>query len=331
MSSRPTMHDVARLAGVSIKTVSRVVNQEPRVDPDTRSRVQEAIDELGFRRNEQARSLRPGQSTALIGLVTGDLSNPFYSSIARGIEEVAHEHGHLLLTASSEEQPGRERQVIGAFLQHNVAGLVVVPTPQAHLQLTPEALRGIPVVAVDRPIGPAGTFDSVVLNNRAGAHAAVTHLLRDGHTRVAMIDGDPAVYTGRERTAGYLEALAEAGLASDPALILQGYHGDRQAEAAMHLLLDMATRPTAVFVTNNRIALGALKALHARRRSLALASFDDFELAGILPTPMTLVSYDAVEMGRQAARRLFGRIERRGGAPADIIIPVKLHLPEETN
>jgi LacI family transcriptional regulator len=329
MTARPTMHDVARLAGVSIKTVSRVVNDEPRVDPGTRSRVQAAIDRLGFRRNEQARSLRPGQSTALIGLVTGDMGNPFYSAIARGIEDVARQHGHLLLTASSEEQPERERQVIGAFLQHNVAGLIVVPTVLAHRTLTPDVLGSLPVVAVDRPLNPPSAVDTVLLNNREGAYRAVQHLLRDGHTRIAMIDGDPEVYTGRERTAGYLDALRDAGLQPDRALILQGYHGDRHAEAAMHALLDLPTRPTAVFVTNNRIVVGALKAMHDRRHWLPLASFDDFEFADLLTTPITVVSFDPTEMGRQAGEQLFRRIGGSTLPPVHTQIQVMLRTPAD--
>jgi len=140
------MHDVARIAGVSAKTVSRVVNNEAPVDPLTRARVQQAIADLGFRRNEQARSLRPGQTSALIGLVTGDLGNPFYSAIARGIEDVAHRRGHLLLTTSSDERPDRERQLIDALLQHNIEGLIIVPTlgsPTAHREAeTAKAHRG---------------------------------------------------------------------------------------------------------------------------------------------------------------------------------------------
>ena len=329
MNARPTMQDVARIAGVSIKTVSRVVNQEPRVDPDTRARVQATIDELGFRRNEQARSLRPGQSSSLIGLVSGDLGNPFYSAIARGIEEIAYEHGHLLLTASSEEQPGRERQLIETYLQHNVAGLIVAPTLDAARTITPELLRGVPLVSVDRPVRDPDPFDTVLLDNRAGARRAVTQLIHDGHTRIAIIDGNPRVYTGQERTAGYLDALREAGIAAQPNLMIHGHHGARHAEQATHAILNQEQRPSAIFATNNRIATGVIRALHARRRTLAVASFDDFEFADVINLPLTLVSYDAMDLGRAAAARLMQRIQGDRSAPQRLIQPVSLRVPGE--
>ena len=327
MNARPTMQDVARLAGVSIKTVSRVVNNEPRVDPHTRARVQSTINELGFRRNEQARSLRPGQSSSLIGLVSGDLGNPFYSAIARGIEEVAYEHGHLLLTASSEEQPTRERQLLETFLQHNVAGLIVAPTLGAARTITPELLRGTPLVSVDRPVTDPDPFDTVLLDNRAGACQAVTHLIQDGHTRIAIIDGNPRVHTGQERTAGYLDALHAAGLPTPPHLMIHGHHGARHAEQATHELLNQEQRPSAIFATNNRIATGVIRALHDRRRTLAVASFDDFELADVINLPLTLISYDAVDLGRAAARRLLQRIQGESGPPQRLIQPVTLRIP----
>ncbi|GGS03760.1 LacI family DNA-binding transcriptional regulator [Deinococcus sedimenti] len=329
MNARPTMQDVARLAGVSIKTVSRVVNQEPRVDPDTRARVQATIDELGFRRNEQARSLRPGQSSSLIGLVSGDLGNPFYSAIARGIEEITYGHGHLLLTASSEEQPARERQLIETYLQHNVAGLIVAPTLDAARTITPELLRGVPLVSVDRPVSDPDPFDTVLLDNRAGARRAVTRLIEDGHTRIAIIDGNPRVYTGQERTAGYLDALREAGIAPQPNLMIHGHHGARHAEQATHDLLNQDQRPSAIFATNNRIATGVIRALHARRRTLAVASFDNFEFADVINLPLTLVSYDAMDLGRAAAKRLMQRIQGDGGPPQRLIQPVTLRVPGE--
>jgi len=237
------MHDVARIAGVSAKTVSRVVNNEAPVDPLTRARVQQAIADLGFRRNEQARSLRPGQTSALIGLVTGDLGNPFYSAIARGIEDVAHRRGHLLLTTSSDERPDRERQLIDALLQHNIEGLIIVPTLGQHDYLSPAFLRGLPVVAVDRPVHTHPPLDTVLLDNRHGAALAVTSLLQAGHTRVAVIDGESAVFTGAERIAGYHDAHRQQKLTPDATLLRQGFHGETQAETAMTDLLDLPAPP----------------------------------------------------------------------------------------
>jgi len=318
------MHDVARIAGVSAKTVSRVVNDEPRVDPLTRSRVQDAIATLGFRRNEQARSLRPGQSSALLGLVTGDVGNPFYSAIARGVEQEAQRRGHLLLTASSEEQPGRERQLIETLLQHNIEGLLIVPTLGGHEYLTPEMLGGVPVVAVDRPLQARAAFDTVLLDNRYGAYLAVRQLLQDGHSRVAVIDGESAVHTGSERTGGYRQALEEAGVVPDSRLLKVGYHGEEQSGSALRDLSELSEPPTAVFATNNRIAVGILREMNRSGHWLPLAVFDDFELADMLPVPVTVVGYDAVEMGRQAAELLFERLSGLQDTPRTHTIPVHL-------
>ena len=318
------MHDVARLAGVSIKTVSRVVNNEPRVDPETGARVRHAIQELGFRRNEQARSLRPGQASALLGLVTGDLSNPFYSAIARGIEEVAQQRGYFVLTASSEEQGGRERRLVEALLQHNIEGLLIVPAAGDHQYLSPELLLGVPAVAVDRP-GHA-QMDAVLLDNREGAMRAITALIRSGHRRIAMIDGDPSVYTGAERIAGYAEALRQHQIVQAPDMVVTGHHGELQAEAAMERLFGLNEPPTAVFTTNNRIALGVLRAMKRRNCWLALASFDDFELADMLHIPVVVVRYNALDMGRQAAELLFDRLEAPSTAARTRIIPVEVVL-----
>ncbi|WP_092757791.1 LacI family DNA-binding transcriptional regulator [Rhodoferax sp. OV413] len=322
MNYRPTMHDVARLAGVSIKTVSRVVNNEPRVNPETGAKVSKAIQELGFRRNEQARSLRPGQASGLLGLVTSDMSNPFYSAIACGIEEVAQQRGYFVLTASSEEDASREQRLIESLLQHNIDGLMIVPAVGDHQYLSPTLLRDVPAVALDRP-GHA-QMDSVLLDNREGALQAVTALIGEGHRRIAMIDGYPQVYTGAERIAGYAAALRQHQIEQVPDLIMTGHHGELQAEAAMDRLFRLGDPPTAVFTTNNRITLGVLRAMKRWNRWLAVASFDDFELADMLHIPILVVRYNAVEMGRKAAELLFHRLEDPQTTARTCYVPVEV-------
>ncbi|MGY2896219.1 LacI family DNA-binding transcriptional regulator [Deinococcus sp. UYEF24] len=324
MPSRPTMHDVARVAGVSAKTVSRVVNDEPRVDPLTRERVVQAIASLGFQRNEQARSLRPGQRSTLIGMVTGDLGNPFYSAIARGIEEVGQLHGYLLLSSSSEEQPARERKLIEALLRHNVEGLLIVPAAGDHRYLTSAMLSDVPLLVIDRPITGERDFDTVVLENRQGAFDVVSALIQSGHRRIGVIDGDSEVYTGSERMQGYFSALEQAGLTPDLSLVRRGFHGGQQAERATHDLLHQDQPPTAIFATNNRIAVGVLSGMKGAGKWLPLACFDDFELADMLPIPVTVVTYDAAEMGRSAAELLFARLKGFSGAPVTKSLPVKV-------
>src|SRR5690349_2630169 len=177
-TTRPTMRDVAELAGVSLKTVSRVINDEPGVAAATAERVSAAIAELGFQRNDLARSLRQGVTSSTLGLLIGDVANPFYSAIAQAVEAAARERGYMLITASCEEDPARERELVGALLRRRVDALLLVPAGPEHAYLG----DGTPVVFLDRP--PAGLeADCVLLDNLGGARIAVEHLLAHGHER----------------------------------------------------------------------------------------------------------------------------------------------------
>ena len=208
------MHDVAAAAGVALKTVSRVVNDEPGVNPVTAERVREAIRRLGYRRNESARFLREGR-TASIGLVIEDVSDPFYSGVSRAVETVARRHGHLLFTGSSEEDPDLEREIVMAFCARRVDGLIIVPAGTNHEYLRPELTAGVAIAFVDRPPEPGLEADTVLTDNHGGAAQGVAHLIRHGHRRIAFLGDDPAIYTARERLRGYRTALAEAGLPYD--------------------------------------------------------------------------------------------------------------------
>ena len=205
------MRDVAALAGVSLKTVSRVINEEPGVADATTRRVGEAISELGFRRNDLARSLRQGRTSSTLGLVIEDVANPFYSAIAQAVEAAARARGFMLITASCEEDPRRERELVEALLRRRVDALLLVPASRDHGYLEPARSEGTPVVFVDRP--PAGLdADVVLLDNLGGARSAVEHLLAHGHRRIAMVADPGELYTAAERLTGYREALEAAGI-----------------------------------------------------------------------------------------------------------------------
>jgi LacI family transcriptional regulator len=322
-SARPTLRDVAARANVSFKTVSRVVNNEPRVRPETARRVKQAITELGFSRNYIARSLRYGVSSATIGLVIGDVANPFFASMARAVEEVARARGHLLVTASTDEDVDRERSVIGALIERRVRGIVVVPVGRDHRFLEPETQLGTAIVFLDRPPGRIQA-DCVMLDNLGGARLAVDHLIRHGHRRIAIVGGRLDMYTIAARYQGYRDALEAAGIAEDLALIRVGCHSTDDAERATRELLELPDPPTAVFATNNRMAVGAVDALAELREPLALVGFDDFELAGALRVPVTVVSYDMEELGRRAARLLFDRLDGDRREPQSITLPTRL-------
>jgi LacI family transcriptional regulator len=318
------MRDVATTAGVSVKTVSRVVNGEPGVSPVTAVRVDYAIAELGFTRNDVARSLRSGRAGAL-GLVIEDVANPFYSAIARAVEDAAHARGHILITGSCKEDPTRERQLVLRLLRRLVDALLIVPAGTDHRYLIPELSARVPIVFLDRPPRDVDT-DTVLLDNVGGARAGVEHLLRQGHERVAFVGESPDLFTACERLAGYRAALSEAGLVPIEELVRTGAHDADQAERSVRELLDLppARRPTALFASNNRITVGALRALREAPRPVALVGFDDFELADMLATPVTVVRHAPEEMGRIAAELAYARLDDHVPHPQRREIPCEL-------
>jgi LacI family transcriptional regulator len=319
---RPTMVDVARHAGVSLKTVSRVVNDEP-VGQELLGRVLAAITELGFRRNDIARNLRSRQLNATVGLLIEEIANPFYATIASVAAEIAAAHGTMLITASSEEDPERERAVLQDFTQRRVDGLLVVPAGPDHSFLRREVELGMPVVFLDRP--PQGLLaDTVLLDNSGGGRAGVEALLGEGHRRVALLLGAPSVPTMRERLVGARTALAAAGIEPEESLVRDRLIAPEDAGRAVGALLDSPNPPTAFFCGNNRLTVGALQELHRRGSDAALVGFDDFELAHLMPRPLTVVAYDTRELARVATERLFERIAGDDSPPSTTVLPTRL-------
>jgi LacI family transcriptional regulator len=303
------MRDVAGTAGVSVKTVSRVVNGERGVRADTAARVDAAIGRLGFTRNDLASSLRRGRAGAL-GLVIEDVANPFYSAIARAVEDAAQARGHLLITGSCEEDSSRERQLALRLLRRLVDALLIVPAGTEHRYLLPDLDAGVPIVFLDRPPGDIEA-DTVLLDNLGGTRAGVEHLLGQGHERIAFLGDAPHLYTAAERLAGYRAALADAGRSPRDELLRTGSHDAPHAERAVRELLELPSdrRPTALFTSNNRNTVGALRALRAAPHPIAIVGFDDFELADMLPTPVTVVRHAPEEMGRIAAELAYARLD----------------------
>lgn len=322
-SGRPTLRDVADKAGVSSKTVSRVLNGEPGVSAATTERIHDAISTLGFRRNDMARLLRMGNSTRTVGLVIEDVANPFFSGLARAVERAARERGFLVIAGSSDEDPSTERELIRSLVERRVDGLIVVPAGADHRYLVPELERGMPVVFVDRPPGEIEA-DMVLLNNEQGAYEATSHLLGHGHRRIAFLGDDPHIFTVFERLRGYEKALLEYGVPVDRSLVRLGNHDTEQAEGATDDLLALADPPTAVFAGNNRIAVGALRATHRHPRPTALVGFDDIELAEVFAVPLTVVSHSPARMGDEAARLLWRRLDGDTTPPQRVILPTTL-------
>jgi len=321
---RPTMADVARIAGVSLKTVSRVVNNVPTVDPQLVVKVNAAVAELGFRRNDMARNLRAGSSSATVGLLIEDLGNPFYAGIAAAAAQYALDRDTLLITASSEEDADRERKLLLELCERRVDGLLVVPAADAdHVYLRPEIERGTPIVFLDRP--PRNLrADTVLIDNAAGARTAIEHLAAAGHTRIGVVSDWLSISTMAERLAAAEKALEQAGLPYRPDLIKYGVHTVADATAAVNAMLDGPEPPTAVFALNNRLVLGALSALGGRSAKVELVGFDDFETAPFVPWPLTVVSYDVREIGRIGAQLLFDRIAGDRSRPKTVVVPTEL-------
>ncbi|NBM14742.1 substrate-binding domain-containing protein [Streptomyces sp. GC420] len=320
--NRPTMKDVAARAGVGLKTVSRVVNSEPGVTPDTERRVQEAIEALGFRRNDSARVLRKGR-TASIGLVLEDLADPFYGPLSRAVEEVARDHGALLINGSSAEDPEREEELVLALCARRVDGLVIVPASQDHRYLEPELAAGVATVFVDRPAGRIEA-DAVLSDSFGGARDGVAHLIAHGHRRIGFIGDQPRIHTAAERLRGYRAAMAAAGLAVDESWVSLGTTDAGRVEAAATAMLDAPEPVTAIFAGNNRVTVTVVRVLARRSRQVALVGFDDLELADLLQPGLTVIAQDAAALGRTAAEFLFRRLEGGPEAPQRVVLPTTL-------
>lgn len=319
---RPTMKDVAAQAGVGLKTVSRVVNGEPGVLPDTERRVREAVTALGFRRNDSARILRKGR-TASIGLVLEDLADPFYGPLSRAVEEVARDHGALLLNGSSDEDPVRERELTLALCARRVDGLVIVPASDDHRYLEPEIAAGVATVFVDRPASGIAA-DSVLTDNHAGALEATAHLIAHGHRRIGFVGDQPQIHTTAERQRGYRDAMTRAGLPVHDGWVALGPTDPDRVRRATERMLTGPAPVTALFTGNNRVTATAVRVLAGRTPPVALVGFDDLELAELLAPPLTVVAQDAARLGRTAATLLFDRLAGGGQPPRRVVIPATL-------
>lgn len=272
----------------------------------TRQRVHEAADQLGYRPNGVARDLRRGaRASTLVGLISGDLANPFYSRLASGLERELRVNGLQLITASTEENPEWERQLTDTLLERRVRALVIVSTMAKHDHLASERIHGIPFVFVDRP--PVGlSADAVLLDNRAGARQAARHLVAAGHRRIGVVGDLSRLFTHRDRIAGFAEVMEAAGITDWADYLLEDAHDVAAAERAVRDLLGRTSAPTALFTMNNRITTGALRALRGRAAPPALIGFDELDLGDFLG--VSVVAHDPEEMGRWAARLLLDQL-----------------------
>lgn len=332
---RPTVKEVAQRAGVSPMTVSRTLSGGVNVKPDVQQRVMDAVAELGYHRNENARSIRPGHSSGLIGVAITNIANPYYSTFALGVEEEAALTGRRILLGNTSEDPVREAELVGDFLGRRVDGLIVVPASSTSLHLAHSQSQGVPVVLASRRVDGLDA-DSVVLADDDGAYRGTIALIDAGHTRIGYLGNTLSIFTGERRHAGFVRALEERGIKIEPTLIAAGQQTVDQARDATRALLGMKNPPTAIFCANNRNAIGAVKEISEQLRGGGktatdfpeLMSFDDFELAELSPVPISVIDHDPRELGRTAARLILDRLDDSGSDEAvrEIELPVSLRM-----
>ena len=311
MSGAARLLDVANAAGVSLRTASRVLNDDPRVAPLTRQRVQAAMLDLRFEPDAMARSLRAGTDTA-VGFVVESISDPFFAEVIDAVELEMSRHGRSVLVASTRRDPGWERDVIGRMVQRRVAGLLLSPTGADHAWLDPR----VPVVLVDRP-APGLSADLVEIDDHRAAFAAVAHLIAHGHRRIAYVGDTPAIPTSAARLRGYRDALAQHRIEAE--LVNCESPTSQAAAQAVYALIGGSRPPTAILSATTRASLGVVPALHsARRTDIALVSFGDFPMADALRPAVTVVDHPGHEIGRVAAARLLARLDQPG-LPAERI------------
>lgn len=328
---RPTIKEVAVRAGVSPMTVSRTLSGGVNVKPDVQQRVLDAVAALGYHRNENARSIRPGHSSGLIGVAITNMANPYYSTFALGVEEEAAVSGRRILLGNTGEDAVREAELIWDFIGRRVDGLIVVPAGDASTHLADSQSQGVPIVLASRRTAGLEA-DSVVLEDEDGAYRGTIALLNNGHTRIGYLGNRESIFTGRRRHASFVRALQERGIEPDPDLVALGQQTVEQASGATRTMLANPTPPTAIFCANNRNAIGALKEidrqLHTGRPASEfpeIMSFDDFELAELSPVPLGMIDHDPRELGRTAARLLLDRLESTEELPPrEVELPVTL-------
>ena len=324
---RPTMRDVADTAGVSLKTVSRVVNGEHGVSPDLIGRVEHAVQLLRYRPDERARNLRLSDAPPTsIGFALVDVANPFFSAILRGLEEVARERNCLVLSGSSDGDPVRQDQLIETFISRRVAGLIVVPSGEGLGPIAAEILHGTPVVFLDcEP--PEHSSDIVRTDHFGGAYALTTHLLAGGHRDIGFLGDDKSLFSAALRLDGFRTAMADAHVEMNDDWVFTGQHLPNEWFDIARSLLDTAgVRPTALITAQNFVTMGAVRALHALglQHTIAQVGFDDIELGDVIEPGITVYPQDPRQLGRVACELLFRRLDGSTEPPMHRIISTSI-------
>jgi LacI family transcriptional regulator len=322
------LKDVAHLAGVSTATVSRILNDHGPASEDARSRVLRAAQQLDYRPNWLARSLR-GLRTNTVGLILPDIENPFFTSLVKGVERAASERGWNVIFCNTDEDIGREEALVRTLVERKIDGLILCPAAGSHAYLARYLDRRLPVVTVNRAL-PDLPLPAIASDNFQGAYDATRHLLAKGLRRLALILGTPNLTTTQERLAGCRRAAEESGLGPQDLLLKAGFGRTAQGLEAALECLDASPRPQAIFAFNNLMAEAALMAIHRRGlrcpAEIALMGFDDFRSAAALTPPLSVVEQDPAGMGAKAVEELARVIEGGERTRSLTLIPTRLIL-----
>jgi DNA-binding LacI/PurR family transcriptional regulator len=320
------IRDVAKQAGVSSATVSRVLANKPHVRDELKQRVHKAVETLGYKPNRVARSLRV-QHSSVIGLIISDIRNSFFNQIVRAIEDAAHQRDYAVFVCNTDEDPEKEAWYVNILKAERVAGVIMTPTRETTTACQALLNAGIPTIAVDRTVLGAN-LDSILTNNSTASFQLVSHLIQSGHKRIGAIFSDLGITTGRERFEGYKRALREAKIALDETLIKTGLPMNEDGYRMTKSLFNHA-RPTALFTGSKLLTHGAIHALYDLGlripQDVALASFDKIDWMPFMPQ-MSYAEQPAYELGQTAIKLLFSRFEHPEESKKKIILESTLHI-----
>jgi LacI family transcriptional regulator len=323
-----TIKDVAKKAGVSVSTVSRVLNGYPHVDNVVRARVREVIQELDYQPNRVAQRLRAATSQ-LVGVIVSDIVNPFFIHAIRGIEHVFFQEDLSVLIGNADSDSQREEMFIRLMRREGASGLILAPTREDSPAVAEIVEARLPVVVIDRSMSNVAV-DTVLTNNYKGAALAVEHLISLGHQRIGIISGPQHLTSGRERYRSYRHTLEQAGLPYFPNLVCFGDYRQSSGYELTSELLNLPEPPTALFVANNLMTIGALNAIHEMGRAIpddiAVIGFDDLDWAVSLNPPLTTVQQPVFEIGVQAAHLLMERIIQPDQPARTIVLEPQLTI-----